>query len=257
MDTFKITLVQTDLFWENREKNFQKISAAVRDIDHTDLILLPEMFSSGFSMSPEKNYEVEPGIGLQWMQDLSAIKNCAVCGSIIVREGDKYYNRLYFVSENGNFETYDKKHLFTLAGEEKVYTAGQKKLITEYRGWKILPFVCYDLRFPVWCRNTEEADLMLFVANWPERRAEAWKTLLKARAIENMCYVAGVNRVGKDGNGIDHSGDSALYDELGGLQSDFKPFTEAVCTYELQKKKIYDSRKKFSFLKDRDSFQIL
>ena len=182
---------------------------------------------------------------------------CAISGSVIVKDEAQYFNRLYFVLPSGEYEVYDKKHLFTLAGEEKVYSAGKSRLVIQYKGWRIMPLVCYDLRFPVWCRNTEEVDLQFFVANWPNRRAEAWKALLKARAIENMCFVAGLNRVGNDGNEVYHSGDSALYDELGNIKLQLSAGKEEVKSIELNKKRMHESRQHFQFLSDRDSFEIL
>ena len=158
---------------------------------------------------------------------------------------------------DGHFKTYDKHHLFSLAHEENTYTAGHKQLIIDYKDWKIKPLICYDLRFPVWCRNTQEADLMLFVANWPERRVEAWSTLLKARAIENLCYVLGINRVGADGNNIHHSGHSALYNCVGEVVSASKPHTEEVIKTSLFKNHINETRNRFGFLNDRDFFTIL
>jgi predicted amidohydrolase len=256
MEKFAVSLVQTSLHWENADANYEHLQNAIYPIKNTDLIVLPEMFTSGFSMDPENNFDAN-GKALKWMQHLANTKDAALCGSIIHKQGSIFYNRLYFVKPDGSFWSYDKKHLFTLAGEEKVYTAGSERLLVEFRGWKILPYICYDLRFPVWCRNVEEAELMLFVANWPNRRAEAWKTLLKARAIENMCYVVGVNRVGDDGNGVYHSGDSSVYDELGKRISEIKPGEEVVETIFLSKSQVSKSRERFSFLADRDDFKIL
>ncbi len=256
MNELKITLTQPFLHWEQSQANRKHFDDLLRDIPATDLILLPEMFSTGFTMKPLAVSEEENGPSVKWMQELSKEKNAAVCGSLVIAEHGDFYNRLFFVLPDGTYRTYDKRHLFTLAGEQKVYKGGNERLLIEYRGWKILPFVCYDLRFPVWCRNTEEAELMLFVANWPDRRSEAWRTLLKARAIENMCYVAAVNRVGDDGNGVYHSGYSGLYDEVGNLLSDFEAGQEEVKTYSIKKDAVYESRERFSFLKDRDRFQL-
>lgn len=256
MNNFRVSLVQADLVWEDKMANLSNLESLVSQIDQTDLIILPEMFPTGFSMRPEMLFDEVEGESLQWMKKLAKKKDSAICGSVIVKEGGSYYNRLYFVKPDGDVETYDKRHLFTLAGEEKIYTAGKQRLLVEWKGWKILPYVCYDLRFPAWCRNVEEADLMIFVANWPERRREAWQTLLKARAIENMCYLVGVNRVGADGNGVMHSGDSAMHDELGNLIESPEPFKEQVITVELDREKMLQSRKRFNFLNDRDEFDI-
>ncbi len=256
MDQLQISLVQPYLHWEEPDSNRQHLYHLIQNIADTDLIILPEMFATGFTMQPLALAEPESGASVRWMKKLAREKEAAVCGSLVISENNKFYNRLFFVKPDGSYHTYNKRHLFTLAGEEKVYTAGKEQLVVEYAGWKIMPLVCYDLRFPVWCRNTAEAELMIFVANWPERRSEAWKSLLKARAIENMCYVTGVNRVGNDGNEVFHSGDSGVYDELGQLLSDFAPGQEQVKTFTLQKEQVHRSRERFSFLKDRDLFRI-
>ena len=257
MNNLKVSLIQTDLEWENPDSNLERFSKLIQQIGATDLVILPEMFPTGFSMNPQANYEETGGKALLWMQETALERGIAICGSVIVKDGEAYYNRLYFVRENGEYSIYDKKHLFTLAGEEKIYTGGASKLILDYKGWKITPLICYDLRFPVWSRNVEESDLMIYVANWPERRSDAWKTLLKARAIENMCYVVGLNRIGNDGNGVYHSGDSAVHNELGEMISDIEPGTETVETYVLDKSRVVESRKRFNFLNDRDAFQII
>lgn len=183
-------------------------------------------------------------------------RRLALSGSLIIEEGNQYFNRLFFVYPDGSFKRYDKRHLFSYAGEEKVYSAGTKKLILEYKGWRINPQICYDLRFPVWSRNSEDFDFQYYVANWPERRSEAWKTLLKARAIENQVYLAGVNRIGLDGNGINHSGDSAVYDPLGEKISDIQSGQEAADLITLDFQHLQEVRQRFAFLKDRDSFEI-
>ncbi|MGB0177427.1 MAG: amidohydrolase [Owenweeksia sp.] len=256
MNELKITLVQAELHWEQSQANLDHFDQLLSEITSSDLIILPEMFSTGFTMKPLGVAETENGNTVKWMRNTAQQYNSALCGSVVINEKDSFYNRMFFVFPDGNYHTYDKRHLFTLAGEEKVYSRGEKRLLIHYRGWKIVPFICYDLRFPVWCRNSDEAELMLFVANWPERRSLAWKTLLRARAIENMCYVAGVNRVGNDGNNVFHSGDSGLYDERGRLISDFRPGEEEVKTFTLKKDVVRASRERFSFLKDRDQFQI-
>lgn len=255
MDNLRITLVQSSLQWESPASNFAHFQEILSDTVQTDVIVLPEMFSTGFSMDPAKNFDKD-NEALSWMKYMAAKKQAAFCGSVIVKEEEQFFNRLYFVFPNGEYKHYDKRHLFTLAGEQKIYSSGKNRLLVKYKGWSILPFVCYDLRFPVWTRNTEEAELMLFVANWPERRSEAWKTLLKARAIENMCFVAGVNRIGDDGNNIYHSGDTSLFNEVGELISNIKAGEESVKTYTLNKLKVLDSRNRFNFLNDRDSFSI-
>lgn len=260
MEDLKITLVQSELEWENPSKNLENFECILNGCsDLGDLIILPEMFSTGFSMNPSQfSTDGNPqDLPLAWMRKMAKEKGAAVCGSLISKENSNYYNRLYFVLPNGEFQYYNKRHLFSLAGEEKVYSPGNEKLILEFKGWKINPLICYDLRFPVWCRNDEEVDLMIFVANWPERRSDAWKTLLKARSIENMCFVVGLNRVGNDGNEIFHSGDSSVFNQLGELISDIPANVNAVKTYTLNYEKMIDSRNRFGFLNDRDTFKVL
>lgn len=256
MDKLSLTLVQTSLHWEDKAANFALFENLLSKCGPTDLILLPEMFSTGFSMRPAGLHDSPEGESLEWLRRLAAEKNAAVSGSAIIKEEGRFYNRLFFVKPDGNYHTYDKKHLFTLAGEEKVYSGGTRHLIVEYKGWKIMPLVCYDLRFPVWCRNTQEVDLQYFVANWPERRSFAWRSLLRARAIENMCFVAGLNRVGDDGNGVAHSGDSAVLDELGEAVLEIPASAEKVATVSLSKGRMLESRERFQFLADRDFFEI-
>lgn len=252
----KITLIQTVLAWESPAENREHFTQLINTIDETDLIVLPEMFSTGFTMNPEAAAESMDGETVMWMKQLSAEKNCAITGSMVIEEDGNYYNRLLFVEPEGKIHTYDKRHLFTLAGEEKVYTAGTRRAVINYRGWKICPLVCYDLRFPVFSRNTEDYDLLLYVANWPEVRIAAWDTLLKARAIENMCYVAGVNRVGQDANGHNYPGHSVVIDYLGNETANAGN-TEEVITVLLDKDLLAASRQKFGFLNDRDSFTLL
>lgn len=256
MDQLKISLVQADLNWEDQESNFQLFEDLIDELEETDLIILPEMFTTGFSMKPGDLYDEPEGKTLQWMKQQATSKNCALTGSAIIKDGEHFYNRLYFVFPDGEYRQYDKKHLFTLAGEQKIYSAGKEHLLIDYQGWKIMPLICYDLRFPVWCRNTQQADLQLFVANWPERRNYAWKTLLRARAIENMCFVAAVNRVGEDGNGVSHSGDSVVLDELGKEIGELEPHHQQVKTFSLSRERMLKSRERFQFLSDRDSFTL-
>mgnify|MGYP003109339377 CR=1 FL=1 len=253
-----ITILQTHLHWENPKANRTMFEEKIRAIkDQTDLILLPEMFTTGFTMNAESNAEGKDGTTLVWLKQLAKEKNCALTGSIIVKDNDLFYNRLYFVTANGTVKTYNKKHTFTLAGEHKTYKAGQNRIIVTYKGWRICPLICYDLRFPVWARNTEDYDLLLYVANWPEKRVSAWDALLKARAIENMSYCVGVNRIGLDGNGHNYSGHSAAYDVLGKQISTLDFETEFVETITLTKEHIESNRKHLQFLNDRDTFTLL
>ncbi len=224
--------------------------------ENTDLVILPEMFTTGFSMQATTLAEEPRGETLNWMISEAKKHTIAITGSIIVREKERFYNRLYFVFPNGDFKHYDKRHTFTLAGEHLTYTAGKEQLIIDYKGWKIFPLICYDLRFPVWARNTQEYDLVLYVANWPVKRIAAWDALLKARAIENMAYCVGVNRVGLDGKGHEYSGHSAVFDVLGKQISTTDFEKEFVETVSLSKEYLNNQRRQLQFLKDRDSYQI-
>lgn len=253
----KIAIIQTELIWENPLENrshlAQKITGFMEDVD---LIVLPEMFSSGFTMDAKKIAETMQGETVTWLQHMAKAKNCAITGSLAIKENGNYYNRLIFVHPNGVIQHYDKRHLFTLAGEEKVYSKGNKRLIIDYKGWKICPLICYDLRFPVFARNTENYDLLLYVANWPEIRIQAWDILLKARAVENMSYVIGVNRVGKDENNNHYNGHSQAIDFLGNEVLE-PQVTDGVFIVELDKKQLERNRKKFGFLNDQDEFKLI
>jgi len=252
-----IALVQTDLVWENPKQNKSNISKKIGAIsEKTDLIILPEMFTTGFTMNPYEFAETMDGEFIYWIKNVAKEKNTAITGSLIIKENNKYYNRLVFVFPSGKIQTYDKRHTFTFAGEDKVFTAGNNKLIVEYKGWKICPLICYDLRFPVWARNVENYDILLYVANWPKPRINAWNTLLKARAIENMCYCIGVNRVGVDLRGNTYTGNSAVYDTLGNKISSIKPGFETTEIITLNKDSLLKNRQKFQFLNDRDDFKL-
>ena len=214
------------------------------------------MFTSGFTMNATSVAETMKGDTINWLRQLANKSQAAITGSLVIVENDDYYNRLVFVEPSGRMTTYDKRHTFTLAGEHKVYTAGTEKVILDYKGWKICPMVCYDLRFPVWARNTEDYDLLLYVANWPKIRVNAWDILLKARAIENMAYCIGVNRVGLDGNNYEYSGHSAAYDVLGNRIDSIPESKEAIEVVTLEKNHITKYREKLGFLKDRDAFNL-
>jgi predicted amidohydrolase len=300
-----ITLIQTHLHWEDKQANLQMLEQKIRSINvPTHVIVLPEMFNTGFSMKPKELAETMDGKTVQWMKRLSAEKRSIVTGSIIIEDATDYYNRMLWVLPNGHVAWYDKRHRFAFAGEDKHYTAGQKRTIASVNGWKINLQVCYDLRFPVWARQTplmaqmrqhqpegqllgdkvelshdseprkehsledqqvmvktehpipsHEYDVLLYVANWPQRRSHAWKSLLTARAIENQCYVIGVNRIGEDGNGIYHSGNSCVIEAFGERLYD-KADVEDIFTITLQKAPLEEARKKFPFWKDADDFMI-
>ena len=249
--------VQTNLFWENPIKNLAFFEEQINNLqEQTDLVVLPEMFTTGFTMSPEIVAEKMDGISVSWMVKIAVQKKIAITGSLAILENKKYYNRLVFVHPSGKIETYDKRHSFTLAGEDKVYTSGIEKLIVTYKGWKICPLICYDLRFPVWARNTNDYDLLIFMANWPVARIEAWNTLLSARAIENMTYVIGVNRTGKDANNYEYSGSSKIINYLGEEIASLPKNQSGVVSCILSKKNQEKIRGKLGFLNDRDSFSV-
>ncbi|MEI8074562.1 MAG: amidohydrolase [Bacteroidota bacterium] len=261
MHTLSVSLIQTALFWEDKQRNLSMLEDKILGItEHTNLVILPEMFSTGFSMKPSLYAEKMDGETIAWMKRIAAVKKIILTGSLIIEEDGNYYNRLIWMLPNGSFGFYDKRHLFAFAGEDQFYTAGNKRLVTSVNGWKVNLQICYDLRFPVWARQqskeSPEYDLLIYVANWPERRNHAWKTLLTARAIENQCYVIGVNRVGADGNQINHSGDSMLIDPLGNIVFN-KEHEELVYSFELTKEPLMEVRNKFPFWKDADNFHII
>ena len=253
----KVALIQSALIWENPEANRayfeEKINAIAEDVN---LVVLPEMFTTGFTMAPAKVAETMQGETVMWMQALAKAKNAAITGSVVIEEENAtFYNRMLFVFPSGEIQHYDKRHLFTLAGEDKVYSRGTQKLIVEYLGWRICPFVCYDLRFPVFSRNVVNYDLLIYVASWPKTRIKAWDTLLAARAIENMSCVVGVNRIGTDANGYEYIGHSQVLDCLG--EHLIAPQeSEGVFITTLNQSTLIETRKKLNFLNDKDSFEI-
>lgn len=251
-----IALVQTPLVWQDCEANRNLLEEKINAIaEPVDIIVLPEMFSTGFTMMPNECAETMNGKSVKWMKRLAWEKNSAIVGSLVIKSGVKCYNRLLFVRPTGEIETYDKRHLFTLAGEDKVYTSGKKKLVLDYKGFKICPLICYDLRFPAFSRNVEDYDLLIYVANWPLPRIAAWDALLKARAIENMCYVVGVNRVGEDWNKHQYPGHSQVLDYLGEtLLSAWE--NEGIFIIGIDKNPMLETRKKLAFLNDRDQIKV-
>jgi predicted amidohydrolase len=261
MATLTITTIQSNLLWEEKSANLDMLERKISDNNEkTEIVILPEMFSTGFSMQPERLAETMEGETMQWMKRVSRENGIIITGSIIIEEGDRYFNRLVWMLPNGQYGQYDKRHLFAYAEEDKHYSPGNKRLIASVKGWKINLQVCYDLRFPVWARQQvnedgSEYDVLIYVANWPERRNHAWKTLLCARAIENQCYVVGVNRVGSDGNNIYHSGNSLVIDPQGQVLYHMAD-EEDVFTITLQKEKLNEVREKFPFWRDSDSFKI-
>jgi omega-amidase len=261
MSTLTITTIQSNLHWEDKTANLQLFEKKIMAIqEKAEVVILPEMFSTGFSMKPALLAEKMDGETVQWMKRIAAQKRIVLTGSVIIDDEGHYYNRLIWMLPNGQYGYYDKRHLFAYAGEEEHYIPGHKRLIASVKGWKINLLVCYDLRFPVWSRQqfTEsgaEYDVLVYVANWPERRNHAWKTLLQARAIENQCYVVGVNRVGHDGNDIYHSGDSMVVDAMGEVLYT-KAHDEDICTITLEKNSLEEVRHKLPFLADADDFEI-
>ena len=274
MSTLSITTIQSGLTWENKEANLEMFDNKIRSLSgKKEIVILPEMFSTGFSMNPASLAETMDGPTVQWMRRISAEQKIILTGSVIIEENGAYYNRLIWMLPNGNYGYYDKRHLFAYAGEDKYYTPGNKRLIASVKGWKVNLQICYDLRFPVWARQSDssfdqvplppeqrknkgvEYDLLVYVANWPEKRIQAWKTLLQARAIENQVYVVGVNRVGNDGNNIYHSGDSMVIDPLGEILYN-KSHEEDIHSIQLDKAKLDDLRTKLPFLNDADDFLI-
>ena len=257
VSTLSFSLIQTALFWEDKEANLAMLAKKIMGIEeYTEIIVLPEMFSTGFSMQPEKFAETMDGPSVDWMRRISAEKKIILTGSLMIKEEEKYYNRLIWMLPNGELGYYDKRHLFAFAGEDQHYSAGNKRLIASVKGWKINLQICYDLRFPVWARQQgEEYDLLLYVANWPEKRNHAWKTLLTARAIENQCMTIGLNRVGLDGNNSAHSGDSLIVGPLGEVLYHCA-YEEDIFTITLQREEITNARTQFPFWKDADFFHI-
>jgi len=252
----KVTSIQSHLAWENVEANLGHFNEKIKSIkEETDILVLPEMFTTGFSMESSKHADELHGKTLSHMRQWAGEHDCLVMGSAMLKHEDKFYNRLLAVFPGGNFEIYDKAHLFMIENEPPNYTRGNKKLILQFRGWRVRPLVCYDLRFPVWCRNKNDYDLLVFVANWPGSRSRIWKTLLMARAIENQCYVVGSNRIGKDGMKIEYTGDSLFVDPKGNVIEDMKE-KDTVSTVSFSLNKLTSFREKFPVLKDADDFTI-
>jgi len=255
-DTLNIALIQTSLIWQDPEANRMQLKQRIDTIsDSVDLVVLPEMFTTGFTMKPSECYDTMDGETIRWMKAIASGKNCAITGSLVIRENDKFYNRLVFVKPDGEIATYDKRHLFSLAGEDEVYTSGNDRLLVEIKGFRICPLVCYDLRFPAFSRNTEDFDVLLYVANWPLERIPAWDALLKARAIENICYVVGVNRTGTDMSESEYPGHSQVFDYLGEIALSAWE-NEGVFAICLEKKPLMKIREKLGFLNDRDDITV-
>ena len=255
-DPLKISLVQLDIVWENKKLNYELIDNYLQEIQDTDIIVLPEMFATGFSMNPVKLAETEDGETLNFLRQKAKEKDAAITGSVIINDKGKYFNRLFWVTPDDDVSYYDKRHLFRMSEENEHYTAGNHKLSISYKGWRILPLICYDLRFPVWSRNRNDFDLIIYVANWPAVRRHVWKTLLQARALENQVYVVGVNRVGKDGNGKSFSGDSMAISPKGYDRAGMIPYVPGIQQVELSLSQLNRLREKFPVALDADEFSI-
>jgi len=261
--SLRVTICQQPLFWEQRQDNLHRFANLLKPLaGQTDLIMLPEMFTTGFTMNTNDLAEPLHGDTFAWMKLMARELNATVTGSFICSEpgieSTDYFNRLLWMNADGSFQHYDKRHLFTFAGEHFHFSAGRERVITELKGWRICPLICYDLRFPVWSRNLASSpyDLLIYVANWPEARSSAWKDLLVARAHENQCFVAGVNRVGTDGKGISYSGDSRIISPKGELLASTAPGVEAITTTTLSHTELVSFREKFRVLDDGDEFRM-
>ena len=252
-----IALIQSDLFWENVNSNLFNFGKLISNINGADIILLPEMFNTSFSPKSSHLAESMDGKTISWMKDISKAKGCAIVGTLMVNEDEKVFNRLVWVSKNETIYTYDKHHLFSLIKEEKYISKGKERIIVELEGWKICPLICYDLRFPVFSRNDVEYDMLIYLANWPVKRIDAWDTLLKARSIENQCYTIGVNRVGEDGNEIPFNGHSKVFDAFGNELFSASENKEEVLQFEISLDDLKLKRRQMNFLQDRDNFSLL
>lgn len=257
MEPLKITTFQAYLFWENIPKSLAYLGEKLRSLrEKTDLIILPEMFNTGFTTNVERCAEPMGGPTMRWMYDIAQLYDCVVAGSLIIEEDGKYFNRFIWMTSDGSYVQYDKRHLFGLAREDEVFTPGKKRVIVELKGWKVCPMICYDLRFPVWSRNQDGAyDLLIYIANWPDTRSGHWKSLIPARAIENQAFVIGVNRIGHDGNEQYYAGNSMCISPLGNVVY-FKPEYEDLYTFTIFPKDLEEAKSQYPFLKDSDAFTL-
>ncbi|MFC1733012.1 amidohydrolase [candidate division KSB1 bacterium] len=263
MQDLKVTVIQSELVWENASENIANFDKRIDSItEPTDLIILPEMFNTGFSINPKKCAEDKNGETVKWLEEKARSMNCVITGSVLINDGRKFYNRLFWMPPDGKSMTYDKRHLFRMSEEYKIFSQGMDKIICSLKGWKILPLICYDLRFPVWSKNSiingsYEYDIILTVANWPEVRTSVWKSLLVARAIDNQVYSIGVNRIGNDGHGTSHSGDSMIVDPKGQILYSLEPHKEMILSFTLSFNDLASFRKKFPVGLDWDHFNII
>ena len=256
-NNLKIAIIQTDIVWVSITENLNIYDKKLSNLDTSiELLVLPEMFATGFTINVEEVKQTMEGEVVLWMKQKAKENQVALYGSVIIEDNNKFYNRAIFVFPNGEMEFYDKKHLFSLAGEDTVFSSGNIRKIITYKGWRIMPQVCYDLRFPVWSRNDLNYDLLIYIASWPEKRSHAWQSLLKARAIENMSYVVGVNRIGTDGNNFKYCGDSVIINELGNELIATPKYGEVIKSFTIEKELLIKSREQLSFLDDKDIFKI-
>ena len=257
-NNLNVSCIQTELVWENIDQNLKHFSKKIDQVSiDTELIILPEMFTTGFTMNTVEMAESMDGKSFQWMKKQSNKSNKIIIGSIIIKEDKKYYNRCITMFPSGEYYTYDKGHLFRMEKENKDFTKGDSKTVFEYNGWRICTLICYDLRFPVWSRNQDDYDLLIYIASWPESRREVWNTLLKARAIENQSYVIGVNRIGNDGEGITYSGDTVIINPKGQIISKANDYKDEIINAELSLDELKQFREKFPVILDADDFKIL
>lgn len=258
MQDLNVSLIQSDLHWSDPDKNKRVLGEKINSLQQsTDLIILPEMFTTGFTMEASSFAEEMDGKTMEWMAYQADKSGAVVTGSIIIKENDNFFNRLIWMYPGGMYQVYDKRHLFAMAGEDQHYKSGDERLIVKINEWRICPMVCYDLRFPVWSRNKDDFDVLVYLANWPDTRSYDWNTLLKARAIENQCYVIGVNRVGEDPNGHSYNGDSCVIDP-GWNKTIFHHEKEEIChTSTLSFDHLQKVRSSLPFLQDKDSFVIM
>ena len=256
-DILRITLAQTDLIWEDPAKNSLDYGKKIAQLaGQSDLVILPETFTTGFSMRAYDLAEPMDGPTVNWLLNLSQTSGIAIAGSLIIKDNGLYYNRFVFVTPAGEISFYDKRHLFSIGGESISFTAGDQRVIVNFLGWRVALYICYDIRFPVWCRNLNDTDLMIFTANWPSSRKEVWKILLKARAIENQVYVAGVNRVGTDGNNIVYIGESQIVNPRGEMMAEIHQPACDWLSYEISMRELNEFRMKFPVTDDADRFSI-
>ena len=253
----KLSLAQSNIFWEDVEQNLSHFKGLISKISDTNILLLPEMFNTAFCPKSNHLAETMDGKTVSWMKEISKTKGCAIAGTLMIKEGKNIFNRLVWISASGEIHTYDKHHLFSLIKEERYISKGKGRLIIEEQGWKICPLICYDLRFPVFSRNDVEYDVLIYLANWPVKRIDAWDTLLKARSIENQCYTIGVNRVGQDGNEIPFNGHSKVFDAFGKELFLATENKEEVLQFEISLDDLKLKRRQMNFLQDRDNFKLL